>query len=373
MPPLENLYGLDVPALAARLSPLGAKPYAARQLSAWMYRRRARTFTEMSDLSGALRAALAERFTIDRPRIASRFPSIDGTVRYLIALPDGGRVEAVAIPERGRMTFCISSQVGCALACTFCMTGTLGLTRHLASGEIAGQVDLLMEDTGFAVNHFNIVLMGMGEPLHNYEGTVTALRVLSGSDGFAIGAKRITVSTAGMAPEIERLAGEGLRVRLALSLSATTDETRSALFPINRRYPIARLLEACRTWAERTGEKVFVEYVLLAGENDTAQDVARLALLARGVADRINLIPFNETPLLPHRATPWEGVIRFRDALVERGFRVSIRRSRGRDVAGACGMLAFGAGLPTAAPGARTSAVPEHAQGPPGELSGRSA
>ena len=224
MSPPENLYGLDVPSLAARLAPLGAKPYAARQVSAWMYRRRARAFDEMSDLSAALRSAMAERFTIETPRIASRFPSIDGTVRYLIALPGGGEVEAVAIPERGRMTFCISSQVGCALACTFCMTGTLGLTRHLSSGEIAGQVDLLMEDTGFAVNHFNIVFMGMGEPLHNYDGTVAALRVLSGSDGFAIGAKRITVSTAGLAPEIERLAGEKLRVRLALSLSATTDE-----------------------------------------------------------------------------------------------------------------------------------------------------
>jgi 23S rRNA (adenine2503-C2)-methyltransferase len=345
MPPLENLYGMDVAALAARLAPLGAKPYAARQVSGWMYRRRAREFSDMSDLSARLRAAMAEAFVIERPRIASRFPSIDGTVRYLIDLQDGAQVEAVAIPERGRMTFCISSQVGCALACTFCMTGTLGLTRHLDAGEIAGQVDLLMEDTGFEPNHFNIVFMGMGEPLHNYEGTVAALRVLSGSDGFAIGAKRITVSTAGMAPEIERLADEGLRVRLALSLSATTDESRSALFPINRRYPIARLVEACRHWASRTGEKAFVEYVLLAGENDSPEDAARLARLARGVAERINLIPFNETPLLPHRATPWTGVTRFRDALVEQGFRASIRRSRGRDVAGACGMLAFGAGI----------------------------
>jgi len=374
-PPQENLYGLDVPALASRLMSLGAKPYAARQVSAWMYRRRSRAFDDMSDLSAALRTAMAERFTIETPRIGSRFTSVDGTIRYLIDLQDGARVEAVAIPERGRMTFCISSQVGCALACTFCMTGTLGLTRHLTSGEIAGQVDLLMEDTGFAPNHFNIVFMGMGEPLHNYDGTVAALRVLTSSDGFAIGAKRITVSTAGMAPEIERLAEEDLRVRLALSLSATTDEARSALFPINRRYPIARLMEACRAWGSRTGEKVFLEYVLLAGENDTDQDAARLAKLARGVAERINLIPFNETPLLPHRATPWSGVTRFRDALVERGFRASIRRSRGRDVAGACGMLAYGAGL-TREPGTEATATRSGIAAlgvPPEELSGRSA
>jgi 23S rRNA (adenine2503-C2)-methyltransferase len=374
MPHLENLYGWDAPALAALLAPLGAKPYAARQVSAWMYRRRARAFAEMTDLSASLRSAMAARFTIEAPRIARRFPSIDGTVRYLIALPRGGEVEAVAIPERGRMTFCISSQVGCALACTFCMTGTLGLTRHLSPGEIAGQVDLLMEDTGFAVNHFNIVFMGMGEPLHNYDGTVAALRVLSGSEGFAIGAKRITVSTAGLAPEIERLADEGLRVRLALSLSATTDETRSRLFPINRRYPIARLMEACRVWAGQTGEKVFLEYVLLAGENDSAEDAARLARLARPVAERINLIPFNETSVLPHRATPFAEVTRFRDALVARGFRASIRRSRGRDVAGACGMLAFGAGLSgTDAPAARPSGSPPPVEVPPQELSGRSA
>src|SRR5436309_6163785 len=253
----ENLYGLDARALSERLAPLGVRPYAPRQIAAWMYRRRARTFSEMTDLAASLRAALDDDFEIERPHTARRHPSLDGTVRYLIDLPaggGGGSVEAVAIPERGRMTFCISSQVGCALACTFCMTGTLGLIRHLTAGEIVGQVDLLMEDTRLSANHFNIVFMGMGEPLHNYDGVVAALRVLAGSDGFAIGAKRITVSTAGMAPEIERLAREGIRPRLAVSLSATTDETRSRLLPINRRYPIARLIEACRMWGRETGE-----------------------------------------------------------------------------------------------------------------------
>ncbi len=167
------------------------------------------------------------------------------------------------------MTFCISSQVGCALGCTFCMTAKLGLKRHLSPGEIVGQVHALMDDWKLEPNRFNTVFMGMGEPLHNYEGVVVALRALIGSDGFAIGGKRITVSTAGMAPEIERLAGEGLRIRLAVSLTATTDELRSRLLPINRRYPIARLIEACRAWERGTGERVFLEYVLLAGENDS--------------------------------------------------------------------------------------------------------
>jgi hypothetical protein len=196
------------------------------------------------------------------------------------------------------------------------MTGTLGLTRHLTPGEIAGQVDLLMEDTGFAPNHFNIVFMGMGEPFHNYDGTGRGAARLTSSDGFAIGAKRITVSTAGMAPEIERLAGEDLRVRLALSLSATTDEARSALFPINRRYPIARLMEACRAWGSRTGEKVFLEYVLLGrreryGPGRGAAGEARARRRGADQSDSVQRRP----RCCPHRATPWSGVTRFRDAL----------------------------------------------------------
>ena len=339
----RNLYGLDAETIAGHLADYGARPYAAGQISAWMYRRRARTFGGMTDLGSVLRARLDEECTIERPAIAARIASLDGTVRYLLDLPAGGRVEAVAIPERGRLTFCISSQVGCALGCTFCMTGTLGLTRHLLPGEIVGQVAELMEDWRVEPNRFNTVFMGMGEPLHNYDHLLTALRVLTDRRGFAIGGKRITVSTAGMAPEMERLAREGVRPRLALSLSATTDEARARLVPLTRRYPIARLLEACRTWARETGERVFLEYVMLAGENDTPADAARLARLARGVADRINLIPFNEVPVLPHRATPFPEIMKFRDAVAGKGLRVSIRRSRGRDIEGACGMLAFGA------------------------------
>ena len=339
----RNLYGLDAGALGEVLTPLGAKPFAGGQISRWLYRQDAQGFAEMTDVALSLRLRLDEEFTLARPAIAARFPSLDGTVRYLIDLPGGGQVEAVAIVDRGRHTFCISSQVGCALACTFCMTGTLGLIRHLTSGEIIGQVAALMRDRQLEANHFNLVFMGMGEPLHNYDNVVTALRVLTSSDGFAIGAKRITLSTAGMAPEIERLARESARPRLALSLSATTDEARSRLVPINRRYPLARLREACLVWKQETGEQVFLEYVLLAGENDSVEDARRLAALSRGIAERINLIPFNETPVLPHRATAFSEILSFRDEVARRGIRVSIRRSRGRDVAGACGMLAFAA------------------------------
>jgi 23S rRNA (adenine2503-C2)-methyltransferase len=338
----RNLYGLDPSGLADLVSDLGAKPYAAGQLSRWLYRHGAGSFAEMTDVAASLREGLERAFSIEHPRIVSRFPSLDGTVRYLLELPAGGRVEAVAILDRGRTTFCISSQVGCALGCTFCMTGTLGLVRHLPSGDIVGQVRELMQDRGLSPNHFNLVFMGMGEPLHNYDNVTAALRILTSSDAFAIGARRITVSTAGMAPEIERLAREPVHPRLAVSLSATTDETRSRLIPINRRYPIARLREACRVWLNETGEKVFLEYVMLAGENDTPEDAARLVRLARGIAERINLIPFNETPLLPHRATPFAAVMRFREEIARHGIRASVRRSRGRDIGGACGMLALG-------------------------------
>lgn len=338
-----NLYGLDAEGLARLLVPLGAKSFAGKQVSRWLYRGGARTFSEMSDVAVSVRERLFETASIERPRIAERFPSLDGTVRYLLDLPGGGQVEAVTIVDRRRVTFCISSQAGCALGCTFCMTGTLGLLRHLTPGEIVGQVEALMEDRQIEANHFNVVFMGMGEPLHNYENVVAALRVLISSDGLAIGAKRITLSTAGMAPEIERLARERVRPRLAVSLTATTDEVRSRLVPINRRYPIARLRAACRLWVEQTGEMVFLEYVMLAGENDAHEDAERLARISRGIAERINLIPFNETPALPYRASPFASVLKFRDELIRRGIRASVRRSRGRDVEGACGMLAFGA------------------------------
>lgn len=343
MASLQNLYGRDAAAIAAAIVPFGAKPYASGQIARWLYRRGAGSFAEMTDLAASLRDRLAGEFVIARPKFATRVASLDGTVRYLLDLPGGGQVEAVAIPERGRMTFCVSSQVGCAIGCTFCMTARLGLTRNLTSGEIVGQIHALMDEWHLEPNRFNTVFMGMGEPLHNYDQLVGALRILTSPDGFAIGGKRITVSTAGMAPEIERLASERLGTRLAVSLSATTDVVRSRIVPIARRYPIERLLEACRVWDRETGERVFLEYVMLEGENDTADDARRLGRLARGVADRINLIPFNETPLLSHKATPFARILEFRDALSEQGLRVSVRRSRGRDIEGACGMLAFGA------------------------------
>jgi 23S rRNA (adenine2503-C2)-methyltransferase len=344
----RNLFGLSVADLAETLSPFGARPFAARQLAAQLYARRARSFEEMTDLPAALRRELSGSFSIDYPRIIERRVSSDGTTAYVLALPAGGRVESVFIPARGRVALCISSQAGCALGCSFCMTATLGLQRHLSPGEIAGQVALLVDRHRLETNRYNIVMMGMGEPLHNYDSVLAALRLLCGGrTGFGISPRHVTLSTVGLAPEIERLAEETAAPRLAVSLNATTDAVRSRIMPINRTYPIARLMKACRTYVRRQRQRLTLEYVLLSGINDRESDLPRLARFARSLPARVNLIPFNPVPLLPFEGSPMTRVRQFRDGLLERGARASIRASRGGDVLAACGQLAFGEGSRT--------------------------
>jgi len=341
--PQLNLYGLSVEELSEVLRPLDARSFTARQIAAQIYGRGVRDFARMTDLPASIRQSLAERFSILLPEPARILESEDGTVRYVLSLPAGGSVEAVMIPDRGRVTLCLSSQAGCALGCTFCMTATLGLERNLSPGDIAGQAALLMERHHLEVNTFNIVLMGMGEPLHNYDSVVAALRLLTDTPaGFGLSPRRVTISTAGLAPQIEALGREPVVPRLAVSLNATTDESRSRLMPINRRYPIARLMEACRAFLSRRGSRLTLEYVMLSGVNDAPSDLQRLARLALSLPARVNLIPFNTTPELAFQPSPAEIVHDFREGLVERGVMASIRRSRGRDIRAACGQLAFG-------------------------------
>src|SRR6185503_5834915 len=247
--------GLDREGLVAALSPYGARPFHARQVYRWLYARRAYAPAGWTDLPRSVREAVGQETQVDPGRIVRRTEARDGTVKVLIALADGHAVEAVSMVQRGRVTFCLSSQVGCALACDFCLTGRMGLTRHLTPGEIAGQVALLQDDRPLDDPHFNIVFMGMGEPLHNYEGVLGAFRLLTDPEGFALSRRRITISTSGLAPEIERLAEEPARPRLAVSLNATTDSLRTRLMPINRRYPIERLLSACRRFVDASGER----------------------------------------------------------------------------------------------------------------------
>jgi 23S rRNA (adenine2503-C2)-methyltransferase len=244
--------------------------------------------------------------------------------------------------QRERITLCLSSQVGCALDCDFCLTARMGFVRHLTAGEIVGQVAAIREERAIGERPFNVVFMGMGEPLHNYDAVLAAFRLLIDPDGFALGKRRITISTSGLAPAIERLAGEPERPRLAVSLNASDDKVRDRLMPVNKRYPIARLLEACRKFAAATGEHFTFEYVVLAGLNDTDADVARLARLLRSNPAKLNLIPFNEVPgWLPYHAPETARIVAIRDRLLEAGLPVSIRWSRGAEARAACGQLAL--------------------------------
>ncbi len=345
--PPRNLWGLDRDRLVEVVGTLGLRPFHARQIQAWMYARGVLHPALWTDLPAAAREVLAREHVVDPGRLVPGDAAPDGTVKYRVGLAAGGAAECVYMAQGARVTLCVSSQVGCALACEFCLTGRMGLARHLDAGEIVGQVAGVARDRGLGTRPFNVVFMGMGEPLHNYDGVVAAVRLLADPGGFGLSRRRITVSTAGMAPAIERLATEAVRPRLAVSLNATTDETRDRLMPINRRYPLERLLAACRQWVERTRERFTFEYVLLRGVNDGDDDVERLAAIARRHRAKVNLIPFNAVPgWLPYLPPPDERVVEIRDRLLARRAPASIRWSRGRDARAACGQLAVLPELP---------------------------
>jgi 23S rRNA (adenine2503-C2)-methyltransferase len=336
-----NLYGLDRERLAAFLSPYAVPGFHAGQLFRWLYARRRYSAADWTDLPRGLRDRIAADARVDPGRIVSRTEASDGTVKYRVRVGSDD-VECVHMRQSGRTTLCVSSQVGCALACDFCLTGRMGLVRHLSPGEIVGQVARMQDDAALDAEPFNVVFMGMGEPLHNYDGTLAAIRLLADPEGFGLSRRRITVSTSGLVPAIARLATEPVRPRLAVSLNATTDGVRGRLMPINRRHDLASLVEACAAYRRATGEDLTFEYVLLAGVNDSDADVDRLARLARRAAAKLNLIPFNAVPgRLPYRAPRRERVAAVRDRLLERGVRVSIRWSRGADARAACGQLAI--------------------------------
>ncbi len=306
-----------------------------------MYHRDVLAPGRWTDLPLALRARLEEDATVDAGTLGRRTGAEDETIKYRTGLAAGGEVESVYMRQSDRVTLCVSSQVGCALDCDFCLTGKMGFTRHLTPGEIVGQVALIRRDRALD-GPFNIVFMGMGEPLHNYDAVQAALRLLVDPEGFGMSRKRITVSTSGMAPAIERLADEPVRPRLAVSLNATTDEVRNRLMPINRKYPIARLVEACRRFQEKGRDRFTFEYVLLGGVNDTDDDVRRLGQIVTSVPSKLNLIPFNPVPgWLSYQPPPRHRVLEIRDALLRAGVPASIRWSRGGQARAACGQLAL--------------------------------
>ena len=293
----------------------------------------------MTNLSRALRTKLASMTRISTPSIEARQTSSDGTTKFLLRLEDGRHIESVFIPDTPAQTFCVSTQVGCAMRCAFCLTGKMGLVRNLTAGEIAAQVRVLAHETGLAGAAFNIVLMGMGEPLHNYDATMKAIRVLADPQGLAVPAKRITLSTVGLLPEIEKLAAEPLMPNLAISLHATTNEQRDQLVPVNRKFTLEELIAACKRFPLAKRRRITFEYVLLDGVNDTPEDARRLVRLLNGIKAKVNLLPLNEAPGIPFRRPSDARVNAFARILADKDVVVSVRRSRGRDIRAACGQL----------------------------------
>lgn len=338
-PTRPDLGELDRLGLEAALEERGYERFRARQIFRWIYRRGITDIGAMTDLPRPLRESLAGEFTLATPQIAARDRSSDGTEKFLLALRDGRQIEAVFIPDTPAMTFCISTQVGCAMACAFCLTGKMGLVRNLSAGEIAGQVRVLAGALNLRNTAFNIVLMGMGEPLHNYDETMKALRILADEHGLAVPPRRVTLSTVGLLPALERLAHEPLMPNLAISLHAPTDVKRGELVPINKKYGIAEIIDACKRFPLRRRSRITFEYVLLAGVNDAADDAHRLAKLLAGVKAKVNLIPLNAAAGIPFERPSDAAIDSFARILAERGVTVSVRKSRGRDIRAACGQL----------------------------------
>lgn len=338
--------GLDRAALAAVLGELGVPARQARmrtsQLWGWLYKRGAGSFEEMSDLPAGLRADLAARLPWRRPTVSDEQVSSDGTIKWLVRLADGREVEAVYIPEPERGSLCVSTQVGCTLSCAFCHTGTMKLVRNLTAAEIVEQVRLARDrladwDERGPRRLTNIIVMGMGEPLFNWDNLKAALRLVMDPDGINLSRKRITVSTSGVVPRIGEV-GEALRTKLAISLHAVRDDLRDELVPLNRKWPIATLLDACRAYPHE-GRAITFEYVMLEGVNDSDAEARELVRRLRGFPAKVNLIPFNPWPGAPYACSPRERIAGFARVLEDAGFPSPVRTPRGRDILAACGQL----------------------------------
>ena len=336
----ENLIGSSRQELEAIVAAIGEPQFRAQQIYAGLYRRRLREWSDFTDLSHSFRLRLVGRFMIAWPETIKSFQSADGTRRYLFGVAEGHRIESVFIPEEKRDTFCISTQVGCAVGCLFCVTGKLPMEHNLTCGEIVGQILALQEDRRIDTKRLNIVIMGMGEPLLNYDNVMKAIRLMADPHGMSISPRRITLSTSGIVPGLERLAQEDLVPNLAISLNATTDEVRNTLIPINRKWNIDSLLHACRRFPLEPRRRITFEYVLIDGINDTAEDAMRLVRLLKGIKKKVNLIPLNADPWLPLKPPSEERVLAFQKILLEQHVTAYIRRPRGDDIAAACGMLA---------------------------------
>lgn len=334
-----NLKQLSRDEMISFFEGLGERPYRARQVINWIYKKFTTSFDEMTDLPKSLRSHLKETAFISELTLLKKEASRDGTEKFLFGLIDGEAIESVLIPDKKRLTLCISSQVGCAMGCRFCETGRMGLRRNLMAYEIVDQVIAAQQVSGQTIT--NVVLMGMGEPLDNIDEVIKALWRLTSFMG--ISKRRITVSTAGLIPGIQELAERGPGVNLAISLNATTDDVRSRIMPINKRYPIHELMKACREFPLPPRRRITFEYVLLEGINDSEDDALRLVRLLRGIRAKVNLIPYNPVSTTIQgerfRRPPEERILSFQQILIRSGITALVRKSRGTDISAACGQL----------------------------------
>jgi 23S rRNA (adenine2503-C2)-methyltransferase len=340
-----NLAGIGRAELAVEMAAFGAEPFRARQLWHWIYHRGTIDFAAMTTLAKAFRERLAVAYELRRPAVSRALVSADGTRKWLLRFADGQEVETVHIPEADRGTLCVSSQVGCTLNCTFCHTGTQRLARNLAAAEIVGQVMLARDALGEWPSPrdnrqlTNIVLMGMGEPLYNYDNVAAALKIVMDPEGLAISRRKITLSTAGVVPTIARVGAE-LGVNLAISLHAVADDLRDRLVPLNRKYPIGELLDACRNYpGASNARRITFEYVMLKGINDSPAEAKELVRLLRGIPAKVNLIPFNPWPGAPYECSTEAAIAAFSEIVFAAGYSAPVRTPRGRDIAAACGQL----------------------------------
>ncbi|MSP50046.1 MAG: 23S rRNA (adenine(2503)-C(2))-methyltransferase RlmN [Alphaproteobacteria bacterium] len=340
-----DLVGLTRQELEAELKSFGLPAFRARQLWHWIYHRGATSFEVMTTISKEMQRTLAGRYVVDRPEVSRSQQSFDGTSKWLLRFADGNEIESVHIPEEDRGTLCVSSQVGCTLTCKFCHTGTQRLVRNLTAPEIVQQVlvardrlgDWPAPKDGRLVS--NIVMMGMGEPLYNFDEVAKALRIVMDNEGIAISKRRITLSTAGVVPMMKRC-GEEIGVNLAVSLHAVTDEIRDVIVPLNKKYPLSELIQACKAYpGANNARRITFEYVMLKGVNDSPADARALVKLIRGIPAKINLIPFNPWPGAPYECSSEEVIQVFGDIVNAAGYASPVRTPRGRDILAACGQL----------------------------------
>ncbi|HXE16742.1 MAG TPA: 23S rRNA (adenine(2503)-C(2))-methyltransferase RlmN [Stellaceae bacterium] len=341
----KDLIGLTREELAAEIASIGAEKFRARQLWHWLYHRGATEFAAMTTLAKSFRAELDAHYRIGRPGVARGLVSSDGTRKWLLHFADGQEAECVHIPEEDRGTLCVSSQVGCTLNCRFCHTGTQLLVRNLGAGEIVGQIMLARDQLGEWPSPkddrqlTNIVLMGMGEPLYNYDNVAKAIKIAMDGEGLSISKRKITLSTAGVVPMI-RQCGAELGVNLAISLHATNDALRDEIVPINKKYPIAELLQACREYpGAHNARRITFEYVMLKDVNDSVAEARELVRLLAGIPAKVNLIPFNPWPGAPYECSSDAAIKKFSDVIFEAGYSAPVRTPRGRDILAACGQL----------------------------------